>query len=91
MFAKMTSNFADVFVYKNIFLLKTTSIAIRPTITKRRNGHLLTVEIILLTRLQTALKHTMSILYQVYLTIPDLASRLINKQFSKTCPPLITL
>ena len=38
-------NFADASVYKNISLLKTTTIALRPTIAKRRNGHLLTEEI----------------------------------------------
>ena len=47
-FAMITNNFADVYAYKNIFLLKATTIALRPTIIKRRNGHL-TEEINLLT------------------------------------------
>ena len=91
MLATITNNFADVYVYKNISLLKTTTIALRPTITKRRSGHLRTEEIKLLTLLKTALEHTTTILYRAYLTIPDLFSRQINKQLSKTCPPIMSV
>ena len=36
-FATITKIFADVYVYKNIYLLMTTTIALRSTITKRKN------------------------------------------------------
>ena len=40
---------------------------------------------------ETTLEHATTILYRAYLTIPDLTSRQINKQLSKTYSPLIIL
>ena len=87
-FATIAKNFADVYAYKNFFYTKNHDYCPSTNNNKTKewtppDGRNQFID--------SFVNRAISIFYRAYLTIPDLTSRLINKQLSKTCPPILIL